>query len=79
MLCTFSGTEGSNPSLYAIEKQGIIRCPAFSITVQRRVRDLKASVPRFKPREEPKVKMIRGIIFNESADQTFLLPDVIMR
>ena len=29
MLCTFSGTEGSNPSLYAIEKQGIIRCPAF--------------------------------------------------
>ena len=24
------GTEGSNPSLYAMKKQGIIRCPAFS-------------------------------------------------
>ena len=32
------------------------------------MRDLKASVPRFEPREEPKVKMIRGIIFSESVD-----------
>ena len=28
MLCTYSGTEGSNPSLYA-KKQGIIRYPVF--------------------------------------------------
>ena len=32
------------------------------------MRDLKASVPRFEPREEQKVKMIRGIIFSESVD-----------
>ena len=33
--------------------------PCFFVTIQRRVRDLKASVPRFEPCEEPKVKMIR--------------------
>ena len=32
------------------------------------MRDLKASVPRFELCDEPKVKMIRGIIFNESVN-----------
>ena len=42
----------------------------FSIIQSKsRKQDLKASVPRLKPREEPKVKTVQRTVFSESVDQ----------
>ena len=37
-----------------------------------KLRDLKATVPRFEPREEPKVKTVLRTVFRESADRRYV-------